>query len=203
MSLPRRPARIHDHHACRFSLGNRHISIADTPKERSRLLLKAILVSTVPRPMTGHALIASPRSTQTDVPPEPLVVTADDFGLAPEVNEAVELGHRQGILSAASLMVAGAAAASGGAFSRMMPIASPAWSKRLGYKRWLRIHQLVYIVVALVSVHFIWRVKADISQPLTYAIILGSLLGVRVLFWLGKRRSAAISGAVSGPNPGK
>jgi sulfoxide reductase heme-binding subunit YedZ len=74
------------------------------------------------------------------------------------------------------------------------------WVKRLGYQRWLRLHQLVYVVVALVAVHFIWRVKADISQPLTYAIILGSLLGVRLLFWLAKQRR---SGAVSGPHPGK
>ncbi|HEY3117984.1 MAG TPA: protein-methionine-sulfoxide reductase heme-binding subunit MsrQ [Chloroflexota bacterium] len=74
------------------------------------------------------------------------------------------------------------------------------WVKRLGYQRWLRLHQLVYVVVALVAVHFIWRVKADISQPLTYAIILGSLLGVRLLFWLAKHRR---SGAVSGPHPGK
>lgn len=40
-----------------------------------------------------------------------LIVTADDFGLAFEVNEAVELAHRKGILSAASLMVAAPAAA--------------------------------------------------------------------------------------------
>ena len=39
-----------------------------------------------------------------------LVVTADDFGLAREVNEAVEEAHRDGILTAASLMVSGAAA---------------------------------------------------------------------------------------------
>jgi chitin disaccharide deacetylase len=39
-----------------------------------------------------------------------LVITADDFGLAGEVNEAVEVAHRHGILSAASLMVAGAGA---------------------------------------------------------------------------------------------
>ncbi len=35
-----------------------------------------------------------------------LIVTADDFGLALPVNEAVERGHRDGILSSASLMVA-------------------------------------------------------------------------------------------------
>jgi hopanoid biosynthesis associated protein HpnK len=40
-----------------------------------------------------------------------LIVTGDDFGAAHEVNEAVETAHRGGILTAASLMVAGPAAA--------------------------------------------------------------------------------------------
>ena len=39
-----------------------------------------------------------------------LIVTADDFGLAESINEAVEIAHREGILSAASLMVAAPAA---------------------------------------------------------------------------------------------
>lgn len=39
-----------------------------------------------------------------------LVVTADDFGAALEVNEAVEAAHRGGILTAASLMVSAPAA---------------------------------------------------------------------------------------------
>jgi len=39
-----------------------------------------------------------------------LVVTADDFGAALEVNEAVERAHREGILSAASLIVTAPAA---------------------------------------------------------------------------------------------
>jgi hopanoid biosynthesis associated protein HpnK len=39
-----------------------------------------------------------------------LVVTADDFGLCEEVNEAVEIAHRDGILSATSLMVSAPAA---------------------------------------------------------------------------------------------
>lgn len=39
-----------------------------------------------------------------------LIVTADDFGAAIEVNEAVEAAHRSGILTAASLMVSGPAA---------------------------------------------------------------------------------------------
>jgi chitin disaccharide deacetylase len=40
-----------------------------------------------------------------------LIVTADDFGLAPEVNAAVETAHSNGILTAASLMVGAPAAA--------------------------------------------------------------------------------------------
>jgi hopanoid biosynthesis associated protein HpnK len=40
-----------------------------------------------------------------------LVVTADDFGAAIAVNEAVERGHREGVLTAASLMVGAAATA--------------------------------------------------------------------------------------------
>jgi len=39
-----------------------------------------------------------------------IIVTADDFGLCREVNEAVEAAHRDGILSAASLMVSAPAA---------------------------------------------------------------------------------------------
>jgi chitin disaccharide deacetylase len=39
-----------------------------------------------------------------------LIVTADDFGAAPEVNEAVEAAHRAGMLKAASLMVGGPSA---------------------------------------------------------------------------------------------
>ena len=39
-----------------------------------------------------------------------LIVTADDFGMSVEVNEAVEAAHRDGILTCASLVVAGAAA---------------------------------------------------------------------------------------------
>jgi chitin disaccharide deacetylase len=50
-----------------------------------------------------------------------LIVTADDFGIAPAVNEAVEAAHRDGILSAASLMVAAPAAADAVARARRLP----------------------------------------------------------------------------------
>ena len=50
-----------------------------------------------------------------------LIVTADDFGVAREVNDAVEAGHRGGVLTAASLMVAAPAAADAIARARRMP----------------------------------------------------------------------------------
>jgi chitin disaccharide deacetylase len=50
-----------------------------------------------------------------------LIVTADDFGAAREVNDAVEAAHRGGILTAASLMVAAPAAEDAVARARRMP----------------------------------------------------------------------------------
>ena len=50
-----------------------------------------------------------------------LIVTADDFGLSVPVNEAVESAHRQGFLSAASLMVGAKAAADAVERARRLP----------------------------------------------------------------------------------
>ena len=50
-----------------------------------------------------------------------LIVTADDFGSSPEVNQAVEMGHRQGILTSASLMVGAPAARDAVERARRLP----------------------------------------------------------------------------------
>jgi len=50
-----------------------------------------------------------------------LVINADDFGIAPEVNEAVELAYRNGILRSTSLMVGAPAAADAVARARQLP----------------------------------------------------------------------------------
>jgi len=50
-----------------------------------------------------------------------LIVTADDFGLHPSVNAAVERAHRDGILTAASLMVGAPAAEDAIARARALP----------------------------------------------------------------------------------
>ncbi len=50
-----------------------------------------------------------------------LAFTADDFGLSPAVNEAVERAHRDGVLTHASLMVTGDAAADAVQRARRLP----------------------------------------------------------------------------------
>ena len=62
--------------------------------------------------------------------------------------------------------------------------------RRLGFNRWTRLHQLVYLAGALAALHFFWRVKIDVSQPLTYAVIIGALLAVRLAFWLRARNAS-------------
>ena len=53
--------------------------------------------------------------------PDRLIITADDFGASLQVNDAVERAHREGVLTAASLMVAAPAAADAVARARGMP----------------------------------------------------------------------------------
>ncbi|WP_186039601.1 hopanoid biosynthesis-associated protein HpnK [Burkholderia gladioli] len=53
--------------------------------------------------------------------PRALIFTADDFGLHPRVNAAVERAHREGVLTAASLMVAAPAAHDAVARARRLP----------------------------------------------------------------------------------
>ena len=52
---------------------------------------------------------------------ETIIFTADDFGLCEAVNEGIERAHRDGVLTHASLMVAGAAAADAVARARRLP----------------------------------------------------------------------------------
>jgi hopanoid biosynthesis associated protein HpnK len=53
--------------------------------------------------------------------PRALIVTADDFGLHERVNLAVERAHRDGVLSAASLMIGAPAAGDAVARARALP----------------------------------------------------------------------------------
>ena len=75
----------------------------------------------------------------------------------------------------------------------MLPLAitsTAGWIRRLGGKRWNRLHRLVYLTGILGPLHYWWLVKADVSRPLTYAAVVAALLGVR-LFWNRARRAPA------------
>ena len=61
-------------------------------------------------PARGRRVLPLPAGAPGGGGLKQLIVTADDFGLSVEVNEAVEAAHRTGILTAASLMVAGGGA---------------------------------------------------------------------------------------------
>ena len=65
------------------------------------------------------------------------------------------------------------------------------WVKRLGYRHWQRLHRLVYLAGGLAALHFIWRVKVDLSQPAVYATAIAVLLLVRLAFRLWKPRARA------------
>lgn len=73
------------------------------------------------------------------------------------------------------------------AFALMLPLAltsTAGWMRRLGGKRWQKLHRLIYFSAAAGVVHFIWLVKADLRKPLTYGAILLVLLLYRAAAWL-------------------
>jgi sulfoxide reductase heme-binding subunit YedZ len=54
-------------------------------------------------------------------------------------------------------------------------------------RRWKSLHQLIYVVAILAVLHFVWLVKKDITEPIIYGSVLGSLLLIRVYFYYKKR----------------
>jgi len=69
------------------------------------------------------------------------------------------------------------------AWCALVPLAvtsTQAWVKRLGFRRWKSLHRLAYLAGGLACVHFIWRFKTALLQPLLFTAVLALLLGVRV-----------------------
>lgn len=52
--------------------------------------------------------------------------------------------------------------------------------KRLGFRRWKRLHRLAYLAPALAVLHFVWRVKRDVREPVVYGAVLALLLAIRL-----------------------
>jgi len=75
----------------------------------------------------------------------------------------------------------------------MTPLAvtsTAGWVRRMGYKRWQKLHRIVYGCAALGVIHYYLLVKSDIREPLMYAAILAVLLGYRVVVSMRKKKPA-------------
>lgn len=76
------------------------------------------------------------------------------------------------------------------AFVLLVPLAITSTSgmlKRLGAARWKRLHRLAYLAGALAVVHFVLRVKKDLSEPIVYGAVLGLFFAVRIGAFLRER----------------
>jgi sulfoxide reductase heme-binding subunit YedZ len=68
------------------------------------------------------------------------------------------------------------------AFLALVPLAwtsTNASVRRLGFARWTRLHRLAYLAAMLGVVHFLWRVKKDLTEPLLYGLVLALLFAAR------------------------
>jgi sulfoxide reductase heme-binding subunit YedZ len=75
-------------------------------------------------------------------------------------------------------------------FVLMIPLAltsTKGWIRRLGGRRWLVLHRLIYFSAMAGVIHYIWLVKADLRKPLEYGAVLAVLLLYRLAAWLGLR----------------
>jgi sulfoxide reductase heme-binding subunit YedZ len=75
------------------------------------------------------------------------------------------------------------------AFALMLPLAltsTKGWIRRLG-RRWQLLHRLVYASAAAAALHFIWKVKVVVGEPVYYAAVLAALLAFRIWWWMRKR----------------
>jgi sulfoxide reductase heme-binding subunit YedZ len=75
-------------------------------------------------------------------------------------------------------------------FLSLIPLAltsTQGWIGRLGGKRWNQLHKLIYFAAIAGVIHYWWLVKADVSKPRQYAVLLGGLLLYRVIVWMRPR----------------
>lgn len=83
------------------------------------------------------------------------------------------------------------------AFALMVPLAATstnAMIRRLGGRRWQRLHRLVYVAALAAAVHFLWLVKRDLREPAVYAAVVAALLAARLAppgWWPGQRHADA------------
>jgi len=70
------------------------------------------------------------------------------------------------------------------ALATMLPLAitsTRGWIRRLGGRRWQRLHRLVYVSAIAAVVHFLWARKLIETGPVVYTSAAVVLLGFRIL----------------------
>ena len=56
------------------------------------------------------------------------------------------------------------------------------WVRRLGGRRWQRLHRIVYLIAPLATAHYFLAVKRDVTWPTVFALVFGVLLLARVVY---------------------
>ena len=77
----------------------------------------------------------------------------------------------------------------------LLPLAltSTNWAiRKLGGKRWSRLHKLVYVAAVCGVIHYWWQVKPGVLTPLTITVILGILLLARPVWAWNQRRKVRV-----------
>ena len=57
--------------------------------------------------------------------------------------------------------------------------------RRLGARRWQRLHRLIYLLGLLAIIHYFLQMKLNVAQPTIYFGLLLWLIGYRLVFWKG------------------
>ena len=70
--------------------------------------------------------------------------------------------------------------------------------RRLGGKRWQRLHQVVYAISLLALIHFFQQTKADVWLPTLVAGLFGWMMGYRLLMWRKTERGELSSWTLAG-----
>lgn len=78
-------------------------------------------------------------------------------------------------------------------FVALIPLAitsTVGWIRRLGGKRWQRLHRLIYFTAIAGVIHYYWLVKSDIRLPVFYGALVALELGFRVAARRPARKTA-------------
>src|ERR1700704_4899238 len=88
------------------------------------------------------------------------------------------------------------------AFLLLIPLAvtsTAGWIRRLGGRRWQRLHRLIYFSAALGVIHYYWLVKSAVIRPLTYGAVVAVLLLWTLFASLSRKTQLRVDAATVPP----